>query len=105
LTVELHDAAIAEIDRHAGWYDDAQPGLGGEFLRELDLALTAIASNPRRWSPSPLPSARRRGVRYFRLTRFPFTIAYFSTSSTVYIIAVAHMSRREGYWLGRLRAQ
>jgi len=40
-------------------------------------------------------------VRRFLLTGFPFALAYVVDGDSVTVLAVAHLRRRPGYWLGR----
>ena len=39
--------------------------------------------------------------RYMVLDRFPFSVVYRHVTDTLIIIAIAHHSRRPGYWAGR----
>ena len=41
-------------------------------------------------------------LRKFILTRFPFTLYYSAISDVLRIEAVAHQSRRSGYWKPRV---
>jgi toxin ParE1/3/4 len=41
------------------------------------------------------------GIRRFLLTRFPFAVGYFVEADTITILAIAHLRRRPGFWLGR----
>lgn len=45
----------------------------------------------------------RRGVRQFRIARFRCSIVYLEHAHEIYVIAVAHHSRKPGYWRYRLR--
>jgi plasmid stabilization system protein ParE len=45
--------------------------------------------------------AGRRGERRFVLDRFPYTVLYRVREDHIYITAVAHQSRRPGYWQHR----
>ena len=88
-------AANAEMHHAADDYDGARPGLGDEFLADVETALSAIVDAPQRW---PRPDARHH--RYV-LKRFPFSIFYRHSESEVVFVAVAHHKRRPGYWIGR----
>lgn len=41
------------------------------------------------------------GARRFFLHDYPYTLVYRVMSETIVIVAVAHHSRRPGYWAGR----
>ncbi len=69
-----------------------------QFKRRVAEGLRAIAENPERFRPDPeLPEARR-----FRLQQFPFSLIYIHRPEHIWIVAVAHGSRRPGYWKQRL---
>jgi hypothetical protein len=42
-------------------------------------------------------------VRVYSLSRFPFALPYAADEAQLAILAVAHASRRPGYWQARLR--
>jgi plasmid stabilization system protein ParE len=42
-----------------------------------------------------------RGERRFVLDRFPYTILYRVREDEVFVTAIAHQSRRPGYWRRR----
>jgi toxin ParE1/3/4 len=89
--------AEAELAAAISWYDSKRPGLGREFLAEVDRAFAKIHRAPERW---PLWRADRP-FRSLRLRRFPFVVFYRVTSGYVRVSAVAHTSRRPGYWQER----
>ena len=42
MRVELHPEARAELRGAAFWYDERQPGLGGDFIAEVSTVLERI---------------------------------------------------------------
>jgi plasmid stabilization system protein ParE len=78
-------------------YEDERPGLGGEFLDEVDRAIDRIKEAPQRW-----PQVEDR-VRRYRLDRFPYGLVYEVHDSTIAIVAIMHLSRRPGYWRKRIK--
>ena len=42
-------AAEADIRTAALWYESRSPGLGGEFLRAIDVACMHARRDPQRW--------------------------------------------------------
>ena len=44
-----------------------------------------------------------RGTQRYVLSEFPYSIIYAQLDEIVFVLAVAHASRRPGYWLNRLR--
>lgn len=72
------------------------PRLSDRFRDEVGQAVQRIAESPESW-----PSFREN-YRWVRLHRFPYLLYYHVLSpSRVLVLAVAHASRRPGYWLRR----
>ena len=93
----VRPAAEAEIGGAIAWYRDKHRGLEVAFLKEIDRVFTEIRDAPERW-----PLWRQdRPYRQRRLRRFPFVVLYRVTDAYVRVAAVAHTSRRPGYWLAR----
>lgn len=95
-TAELHRAARSELDHAARFYDERLPGLGEEFLDEFLAAVRTIERDPGRFR------VRQDGVRKCILKRFPFAIYFRTNKENIEVIAVAHGSRRPGYWKQRI---
>ena len=91
-----HPKAIAEADRSACRYNRNRDGLGAEFYDELDAAICRLRENPTLFPPD------RDGVHSWRLNRFPFRVYYMLDLRRIRILAVAHLSRRPGYWRHRI---
>lgn len=95
--VDLHDEASAEYDAAFDWYLERSPDADLKFDAEVERALTQIVQAPRRWAVGP------HSTRRFLLRQFPFTLIYRERpSGVVRVVAVAHTSRRLGYWKQRL---
>lgn len=94
--VSFHPLARREMVRAARWYDTRYPGLGDEFLDEIALVVGRIKEAPE------AVASFDNGLRALLLSRFPYSLVYRTTSNTAVIVAVAHMSRRTGYWRRRL---
>jgi len=90
--------AAEELGAAAEWYEAAQAGLGTDFLDETLRAVAAISESPTAW-PVVI---RKRSVRKFLLARFPYAVYYVPREDEVLVLAVAHGSRRPGYWRHRL---
>jgi plasmid stabilization system protein ParE len=97
ISVQLHDEAATEYDAAFDWYLQRSPDAALGFEAEFERALTEITTAPDRWA---------RGVentRRFLLRRFPFVVIYRQVEpGSVQILALAHTSRRPGYWRGRI---
>ncbi len=94
--MRFHGAARRELRRAVEYYDRRVPGLGDEFVEEVERAVEEIASFPESGSPY-LADTRRVVVR-----RFPYSVVYRVRPEEIVILAVAHQRRRPGYWQGRL---
>lgn len=94
--VGFHPAARLELLETAGFYDLERPGLGAEFLDEVERAILNIVSHPEA-SPVLLGSVRKRPV-----ARFPYSVVYSVSEVGVRVSTIAHRSRRPFYWRGRL---
>lgn len=66
------------------------------FQRELDHAVESVLESPARW-PKHIAGTRR-----YVLPTFPFSLIYFVEGENVFVVALAHQSRRPGYWRERL---
>jgi plasmid stabilization system protein ParE len=88
----------AEIDitQAFGWYEARKPGLGFEFMKAVDEALTAV-------QPIPLAFATvHRQVRRVLLKRFPYCIYYVLDSDVISVIACFHAKQAPSGWKSRV---
>ncbi len=90
--VRFHSEAEQELAEHEAWYRQRSEVAAQGFLLELDHAIAAVAEAPERW---PIG---RHGDRRYVFPRYPFTLLYRVHGDHVFITAVAHQSRRPGYW-------
>jgi plasmid stabilization system protein ParE len=92
---EFHPLARREVEDAAAHYEGERPGLGREFREEFEAALTRVRENPSAYSPE------QGEFRACPLRRFSYTIFYADLADHVWVAAVAHQSRRPGYWARR----
>ena len=95
--VAYHRFAAAELLESACFYDQRRPKLGDEFLSAMEAVLELIQAHPQ---------LGRRGVLgtySLRTQRFPFRIVYELQPDRTWIVAVAHLSRKPGYWARRMK--
>ena len=95
MRVDVHEAAVEEAVAATTWYDAQSPDAARAFQREIATALRAIREAPRRF-PQHV-----HGTRRFLLSTFPYEIVYRVGDDHVLVIAIAHSSRRPGYWRRR----
>ena len=99
--VRLSQEAVDELAEAAAWYGARRPGLGLEFLAEVERILPMVddsaASFPRLLD-LPVDLVIRRAL----LPRFPYAVIFMDLQTEVRVLAVAHARRRPGYWLDRV---
>jgi hypothetical protein len=97
LKLRIHRLAAAEIDREVDYYESHHVGLGAELEDEVDAVLKTILR-----FPEAAPQWRNRPDRRLAvLDRFPFRVAYQIEGNEIVMLALAHMSRRPGFWTRR----
>jgi plasmid stabilization system protein ParE len=96
MAVQLLEAAQSEYDQAVLYLEQRRKGLGSEFVEEFDRAVTMIQARPGTW-PASSPKTRR-----YLMHRFSYLIHYLTDGDRITIVAVAHPSRRPGYWLDRI---
>jgi toxin ParE1/3/4 len=93
---QFHQEATEEYDAAFDWYLERSPNAALRFDEEVDFALAQIIAAPTRWAGGP------HSTRRYLLRQFPFTLIYRERAANIQIIAVAHTSRKPGYWKQRL---
>ena len=100
--VRILQEAAEEVAAAANWYDRERPGLGTELSDAVEAAIDLIEEDILPLSPMPGKSGTK-GAKRLILKRFPYDIVVIERTSEVVVIAVAHHSRRPGYWRERIR--
>lgn len=98
--LRIEEAARFELRAAVAWYEEKRPGLGREFLAEVQHTLELIERHPGLGAPVPRVPAER-GTRRLPLRRFPYAIVYRDREVEIQIVAFAHHSRKPGYWFFR----
>jgi hypothetical protein len=96
MRVENHPEASQELEAAALWYEEKQPGLGGDFVDDFERTLRRIEAHPARWRKI-LGNNRK-----LNFDRFPYAIVYSVGVDTLYLKAVMHARRRPFYWKDRV---
>lgn len=96
LPYRFASAAEEELAKSILFYRDISPELADDFVTQLDRVIELLRRSPK------LGTLGDDDLRKFPLTRFPFNIHYRIESETIVIYAVAHQSRRPGYWRSRI---
>ena len=95
LIFDYHPGASEELIEAARFYETRETGLGRRFLDAVDASLAFLRDNP------TLRSADERGRRRWLVHKFPYLIIYKLEDPFFHILAVAHTSRKPGYWAHR----
>ncbi len=98
--VRFDSEAEAELRAAISWYERERAGLGDEFWSEVQHTLSLIGEHGE--IGGPITRVRVRGIaRRLPVRRFPYFVVYRERAEFVEIVAVAHQSRRPGYWRSR----
>jgi plasmid stabilization system protein ParE len=95
LRVVFRRAARDELIEAAAWYGRQGPGLGEEFVREIEQSIQAAATSPQR-HPVVFGDIRRTVAR-----RFPFAVYFRVRSDALVVLAVFHGRRNPLIWQRR----
>jgi mRNA-degrading endonuclease RelE of RelBE toxin-antitoxin system len=93
--IEFHKDADEEMKAAAAYYEKRVTGLGVDFLNEIEQGLNRIRQFPLLWS------IYEGEYRRYLLKRFRYGLIYRIETEKIFIIAVAHLHRKPGYWKGR----
>ncbi|MBY0528523.1 MAG: type II toxin-antitoxin system RelE/ParE family toxin [Gemmataceae bacterium] len=93
--VVLSAHAELEYEDAYDWYHRRSPRAAARFERAAHVAIRMIADAPEAFPFYEEP------FRYRPLKRFPYLLVYRIRANDVQIVAVAHASRRPGYWKNR----
>ena len=96
MRVRLLSIAVAELADSLEWYRARSPRAAETFWLRIQDAKRSIVL-----FPEAAPRVGER-VRRFVLSGFPYDLIYAVLQDEVVILAVAHHSRRPGYWKTRL---
>ena len=89
--------ASAELAEAVRWYENRRAGLGADFYDTVVRTIERIQAHPEIGAPR----SGRLPNREFRVNRFPYKVVYRVRDEDIYVVAIAHTSRRPGYWQHR----
>jgi plasmid stabilization system protein ParE len=99
LRVDLHAAALVELEDAAAWYEARGAGLGLDFAAEIERVIAAIGEHPLAFPQWTTGDPVRRAVA----RRFPYALFFDIEPARAVVMAIAHTSRRPGYWSARVK--
>jgi plasmid stabilization system protein ParE len=95
--VQFSQPASDELIAAIRWYEARRTGLGAELHEAVVRTIDLIRNHP----DSGSPRTGRFPSRQLRVARFPYKVVYRVRRDDIYIIAIAHTSRRPEYWKDR----
>lgn len=98
MKIEILHEAEEELTQAVAYYEEIEPGLGVRLKDEVRTIIRWIGDNPE------IPRLRPKGYRRVNLKIFRYYIPYFILNNAVWILAVAHGSRRPEYWITRIKS-
>ena len=98
--LSIDPAAEEELRAVVTWYEMQRQGLGAQFFTEVGRLLELILQHPGIGSLVPRVRAAY-GARRVLLRHFPYFVVYRERSEDIHVIAIAHTSRKPGYWRHR----
>jgi plasmid stabilization system protein ParE len=94
--VAFHPEATKELIETARYYEQRAEGVGRRFLQAIEQAEQFLRRS------AAVMQSDERGRRRYRVKGFPYQLIYrVGGGERVFVLAVAHTSRRPGYWDSR----
>lgn len=84
--VDLHVEALEELEETAAWYETRRPGLGLEFMAEIERVVATIAERPQSFQRWVVDDPARRALT----RRFPFALFIDLEADRALVVAIAH---------------
>lgn len=97
MKVRFTASAQAELREAYHYYESQRPGLGQDFARKVGAAVNKIRQHPELWPVMPRTGQARR----YRTKKFPYAVVYKVKADHIRVLAIMHLRRRPGYWMGR----
>jgi len=92
--LQISEPASLELAEAVRWHEERRPGSGARLFDAVSHVFELIERHPEIGSPRK----GRQTARQFTVRGFPYIVAYRIRPDDIYVVAVAHTSRRPGYW-------
>lgn len=93
--IRIRPEAERDVEKAFSWYEEQRPGLGREFITELDTVYERLEETPLIYADI------HRGVRRALIRRFPLAVFYLVTEIEVRVLGVVRMARNPLLWQKR----
>jgi hypothetical protein len=93
MIVKFVEEAQWEFLEAIRYYEEAEPGLGGRFSVEIGSTIRQLRTHPETYR------IRSGDQRRINLKTFPYYLPFIIRGETVWVLAVAHESRKPRYWV------
>jgi plasmid stabilization system protein ParE len=97
MTAEFHPLAASELIDAAVFYEGQAPGLGRDFVDEIERLVAVLRVFPE------IGREHAKDLRSMPARRFPYTVVYQVFADRFRVLAIAHQRRKPSYWAGRIR--
>lgn len=97
MKIRYLSVAELEFDEAVAWYLARSRSAARHFGREVVIAERLLREHPR------IGRCVETDARSLCVNDFPFTLIYAIEKHEIVVVAVAHQSRRPGYWIDRMR--
>jgi plasmid stabilization system protein ParE len=95
--IEFHRLAQRELRQALRWYRQRSLPAAERFFQQVTRAIDRLIADP------ASHAAFGSNHRVVSVSRFPFVIVFqIRADRDVFVVAVAHTSRRRGYWRHRM---
>lgn len=95
LLAKVHRAARAEFIAAASRYEAERPGLGAEFIAEIDRCISLAAEQPKAYA------VVHDDLRRVTSHGFPFSVYFRIEAARIVVLAVFHGRRNPSIWRRR----
>ena len=96
--VIFRPAAVEDVVEAATWYEERSPGLAGDLIDEILVAINRAARNP-----DLFRIVRAEGdVRRILTERFPYRIFFSVVGEILFVHAVLHGAQHDRHWRERV---
>ena len=97
MTLIILEEAKCEINDHVAWYAERDHTAAQRLAVTFENAVIEIVRKPLQFSLMEM-RCNPGNLRRVRLKGFPIYIPYQVIDDNIYVLAVAHVSRRPAYW-------